>query len=63
MVSRAVGPFRDLVCLLGYPSLSSTGRRNIGGPLPPVIGREVFYIRPREERLGCYSLLLEGQPL
>jgi hypothetical protein len=57
-----VGPFRDVVCIPGYPSLSSTGRRDYGGPLPLVSGREVFYIRPREERLGCYNnLLLEDQ--
>ena len=57
---RPLGLFRDVVRLLGYPSLSSTGRRDYGGPIPPVGGREVCYFRPREERLNCYSLLLEG---
>ena len=56
---RAVVILCELVCLFYCPS---TGRRDSGGPLPPVSGREVVYIRPREERLGFFCLLLEGQP-
>ena len=56
-----MGPFCDLMCLPGYPSLSSTNRRDDGGPIPLVGGREVFYFRPREERLSCYSLFPKGQ--
>ena len=68
-ISTAVyrGPLAHFVTccasVLGYPSLPSTGRRDYGGPLPPVSGREVFYILPREERLGRYSLLPESQSL
>ena len=51
------------MCRFGCPSLPPTGRRNYGGPLPLVSGREVLYIRLRKESLGCYSLLLEGQLL
>ncbi len=47
-LQRALGPFRDLVCLPGYPSLSSTDRRDYGGYIPPVSVREVFYFSPHE---------------
>ena len=59
---RAVVPLCELGCLFSCPSLPSTGRRDYGGPLPLVSGREVVYICPYEEHIGCYSLLSEDQP-
>jgi len=58
---RAVGPLRELVCLICCPSLPSTGRGDYGGPLPTISGREVLYFRPREECVGGHCLLLEGE--